>query len=749
MMRKVFGLKAMFYLNIVIVAGLIGYQIYLNFFEKDYITMHTVQLDRIEQQLQAQDKFSFAVVGNINNSVGVFERKIVPRLNQSGVDFLVSAGNATSGGGEDKYRALYGTLSHLEIPYLLTFGENEASNLGDFRFYQHFGPYFYEFSAANSQFIFLDVTTPMSFDWQLRWLEDVLKSSTAAHKFVFMGKPLLTASKEAIFDSADNYLRDTDFTIPLLTLFSQYKVDAVFSSNLAVYDRQRHGDTEYIITGGAGGLMLNNDVSFYHYVEVTVDGDQISIAEQPLDVGQNQFWRTLESLWFFIHSLFYVGYLNFILLLSAFIVIAIKLYSKVFRDRDYYPNFDIDPSPYEKQPLRVAMVTNNYLPFIGGVPISIERLQRGLSAAGNAVLIIAPDYPFQAEQQQQIDQQQPVRRIPVALSFGENKDLQVANAFSPRIHRELRQFKPDVVHLHHPFWLSYSGMLCARSLAVPVVYTYHTRLEHYAHFVPLPTRLFRNFISHLLIKHFAERCDGIIVPTYSAEEYLRMIGVKKPIFVQPTGIDYDKFQQRDEAALQRLRRQLKLADDELVYVTVSRLSQEKNIDFMLDAIAELKQREHRPFRFIIIGDGDERSRIESRINTLGLSDVVILTGAIPPEQMVNYYQLGDIFLFASKSETQGMVILEAMAAGLPVVAVRSSGIDDVVQHKSNGYKTPENIEVWLRQVERLSQQDELRQRLANQAQQFAKDYAIEHFAEDIKHIYAHVIAAKKQAKAKH
>ena len=118
--------------------------------------------------------------------------------------------------------------------------------------------------------------------------------------------------------------------------------------------------------------------------------------------------------------------------------------------------------------------------------------------------------------------------VPTLMAFGEKREFRLTNPFSARFRRCLREFKPDVIHVHHPFWLGSMGLWMGRRLKVLVIYTYHTRLEHYAHFVPLPGALFRNLISHYLIKHFSNRCQGVIVPTYSAEEYLRMIGVKTP-----------------------------------------------------------------------------------------------------------------------------------------------------------------------------------------------------------------------------
>ncbi|WP_353851004.1 metallophosphoesterase, partial [Idiomarina sp.] len=188
-MNKTKLLKVLFYLNIAVVVGLIGYKVYLNLVTSEFEAEHTEQLSDISARLEGQDSYSFAVVGNINNSVGIFERRIIPMLNDTDIDFLVSAGNAVSSGGEDKYRAIKGTLSRLDMPYLLTFGNNEYEEFGSFRFYDHYGPHFFSFTADDSRFIFLDSTGKTPWQWQLRWLTDILKADDSKHRFVFIGHP--------------------------------------------------------------------------------------------------------------------------------------------------------------------------------------------------------------------------------------------------------------------------------------------------------------------------------------------------------------------------------------------------------------------------------------------------------------------------------------------------------------------------------------------------------------------------------
>lgn len=740
-MRKPSLVRWFYYLNLIVVTLLVTYKIYLNFFEQDFVAEHAIQVERIEAAISDRNRYRFAVLGNINNSVGIFERKIIPALNSQNYDFVISAGNAVSSGGEDKYRAVYRTLSRLSMPYLLAFGPMEQSRLGGFRFYDHFGPLHFSFAAGNNRLVFLDSTGTTDFGWQLRWLEEELAASKEQNQFVFSAHPLYPVAHTGLLPPVrESYLFPGEARGQLRELIEQYNVDAVFSANLPVFNHQRHGNTNYVVTGGAGGLLINNERSYYHFVSVSVVGDEIFIEEKQLDIGQHPIWRTIESFWFFVHSLFYVGYLNFILLVSGLIVLGTWLHSRIFQDRDYYPDFDIDPDALSGRRLKVAMFSNNYLPFIGGVPISIERLRQGLLRAGHQVLVVAPKY-----RRGDTVNENGVLRLRSLLPMGKDNEFRLANIFSWKLWQSVRSFCPDVIHVHHPFWLGWAGQVLGGFLRIPVIYTYHTRLEHYAHYVPLPSPLFRNLISHSLIKRFANHCDAIIVPTTSAEDYLRIIGVKKPIFVQPTGIEYERFAHVNPSDVLAVRSTLGIGDGVPVLISVSRLSQEKNILFMLDGLKLLADRGV-DFHFLLIGEGHYRKQIQAHIQALSLDGKVTLVGAIPPDQIATYCHIADLFVFASRSETQGMVVLEAMASGLPVVVVRSSGIDDIVQQEYTGFKTAPNTNSWAQQVEALIESPELRRKLGSHASDFAQRHSIEQFTTSITRVYYYALATKTKSR---
>ena len=729
-------LSIFFYANLAVVLAIAAYRAYLYASAPDASALLVGQIDRVEARVSADRPLRFAVVGEGNNSIGVLERQIIPRLNASGLDFVVSAGNIVSGGSEDKYRALLGTLSHLDIPYLLTFGENEYQEFGSTRFYQRFGPHFYSINLPQARLVFLDATGRTPTDWQERWLRDILQPDDPTPIVVFVGHPLVPPAQETLLPPDIGAWSDPTDRARILGLLSQLGVDLVVSAGAATYSDQTQGGIRHLVTGGAGGFVVNDDKSFYHYLELDVSGGAIEVAMIRVDTAPTRFARQVEGLWFFVYSLFYVGWLHFLLIFSVFVTTGVYLYNRLFQERHYYPDYALRTPLALGRPLRVVMVSNTYLPFIGGVAISVHRLKTGLERLGHEVLVVAPAY----------DEQHPetgVVRVPTLL--GRSRLIRVANPFHRATWRAVRRFGPDVIHLHHPFWLGRAGLHWARRLKIPAIFTYHTRFEHYAHHIPVPGALFRNVLAHWLVRRFANQCDEVIVPTPVARDYVRLIGVDRPVHVQPTGVEIARFQHKDAGRVAALRSRHN-PDGRHILVTVSRLSQEKNLDFMMAAMCELKARRAPPFRLLVIGEGEERAHLTQVIGEQDLASEVSLVGAVPEEHIPDYLGLGDLFVFSSTSETQGMVVLEAMAAGLPVVAVNASGVDAFVQNHRTGVLTEEDVGAWTDAVHALLVNRTERQAMAQAALEAAGQYSVERFSADVARIYQIALGARQKSR---
>ncbi|HET8807059.1 MAG TPA: glycosyltransferase, partial [Methylophaga sp.] len=727
-------LKIVYYLNAALIVLLVGYQIYLNLSETQYASLHLSKIEAIQQTLRDNTKLQFVVVGNINNSSSIFQKQFIPRLNQSGAAFLISSGNAVSDGAEENYRSLIKMLEGLDMPWLLTYGENEDSNFGDFRFFKHFGPPFFSFSANGNHFIFLDNTGNTPYQWQMEWLSQELSRSSATNRFVFLGLPVHPQLENTPAFAADNYFTDEKIGQQLHRLFQQHQVDVVFSANLALYADQTIDGVRYVTTGGAGGVIVDDDNSYHHYVQVAVSADEISITPVKPRISQSSFQRTLNSIWSAIYTFFYVSFTRFLVVVSLLALVGLKLREIIYENRDFYTHFTIDDSKYRDKPKRIAFFTNNFFPFISGVTISIDRLARGLRERGHHVHIFAPDYPDERQSTSLCS------RVKTLFAFGNKGEFRLTNPLQTKIRKTFKQQNPDLVHVHHPFWLGSVGLWLARRHKRPVIYTYHTRLEMYSHYVPLPGALFRNVISHLLIRRFCNKCDGVIVPTYSTEEYLRLVGVKSRICVQPSGVEFDRFNNPHSLTPKALKQQHGIDSKHLVLISVSRLGREKNVKFLIDAIANLDHNTQSKIRLLIAGEGDDRHYLENRIAANRLQKTIQLIGAVSPENIPAYYQMADIFVFASKSETQGMVVLEAMSAGLPVVAIRSSGIDDVIMDGQTGFKTLDDIEKWNRKLRLLIDDEVMRASFSKQAIDFARQHDSAVVAKNIDQFYGEVLA---------
>ncbi|MDX5403222.1 MAG: glycosyltransferase [Rhodobacterales bacterium] len=718
-------ISVFFYINLAIVTAILGYKVYLYASAPDANALLLDQIERIEARSATAERVSFVVVGEANNSIGLFEREIIPRVNASDADFLVSSGNIVSGGGEDKYRALLGTLSRLRKPYLLTFGENEYTEFGSGRFYQRFGPHFYDVDLRSVRLIFLDSTGRTPTDWQERWLRDELEADRTRPVIVFLGNPLVDPVPQTLFAPDRGAWSAPPDRDRLLALLSDLGVDMAISAGAATYSDRRVGGVRHILTGGAGGFVLNDDTSFYHYLESAVGPEGIAVDVARLGTAPTALARRVEGFWFFIYSLFYVGIWNFLLIFSGFMILGVYLFNRLFRSREYYPSYDVPPPVDLGRPMRIAMFTNTYLPFIGGVPISIERLKRGLEQQGHAVRIICPSYGG-------AEADPTILRVPVLLRLGAM--FTMANPFPRGISREVAAFAPDVIHVHHPYWLGGLGLRLARRLKVPTVFSYHTRLDQFGHAVPFISILFRNVLSHWIIRRFANQCHQIIVPTPVTRDYIRLIGVTRPVHVLPTGIDLDRYDIHDAPRQEALAARLN-PDRRQLLITVARLSPEKNLPFIIRAMAQLKRLKVPPFRLVILGEGEEHARLEQLVRDLGLSEDVTLLGAVPYEEVPGYLAVADVFVYASSSETQGMVILEAMAAGLPVVAVNSSGIDAFVVHEQTGLVTTENINLWTEALQQLLQDECRRNAMESAARKVAARHSTQAFAEGVAGAY--------------
>ena len=728
--------------SILILIIIISYRVYAPRSIENFSAVNLKNIEKVKQTLKEQESFSFVVLGNIKNSITIFDKKVLSKIDSEEVDFIISTGNNVVDSGEGKYRVLYKTLSNLEVPFITAVGENEVKEEGYKNYYKYFGPFYFSFQAADSYFIFLDTTGHSPKPWQKTWLSKELKNSLLYNKcFVIMNKPPLQINVDYLLDEERKYIQDKEERDYYQSIFSEYDVTSVFSSNLEIYEKKRIDEVPYFISGGAGGTMiLDNPRSFYHYlrIDVTDEGIRYRVKGVKKELGflNPKVAKFIENVWIFLQSFMYTNYTTVLLILVIIFIVAFMFYLELRREVDYYRKFNTPDDKLQEQKLKIALFTNNYFPFIGGVPISIKRLTKGLRKLGHEVYIFAPEYP-EGEQE---DEERVIRCETLVHKERNGMELPVVNIFSNDIDEKFAELDFDIVHSHHPIWLGSKGLSLAEEYELPRVLTYHTRLEKYSHYLPdlmVFKKLFENRVAHYIIKKAANRSDAVFAPTETAKEYLRNIGVSSPIRLLATGVDFDDYQV-SETKLDELEKRYKKGD-EVLLLSVSRLSKEKNLYFLMEALKSIKERTRLNFKCLIAGDGSEKDNLEEYIIDTNLEDYVELIGTIDYHEISKYYIMADLFVFASKSETQGMVLLEAMAGATPVVAVRSSGIDDVIKDGYNGYKVPEDISKWSEKVIELIRNEDLLAAMSENAYQSAQDNSITEMAKEAVEIYQKIL----------
>jgi 1,2-diacylglycerol 3-alpha-glucosyltransferase len=358
--------------------------------------------------------------------------------------------------------------------------------------------------------------------------------------------------------------------------------------------------------------------------------------------------------------------------------------------------------------LRIALFTNNYLPFCGGVTISVETLRRGLEASGHEAWVFGPRLTG-AE-----DASVKVVRYP-SIPVATYPEFALAVPYSRRIERLVSALAFDVIHAHHPFLLGPAARRVARRIRRPLIFTYHTRYEKYAHYVPLPLRLVQAAALRISAG-FAAQADAVLAPSAVIRDELHARGVRAPIAVVPTGVDLERFRPGDREAA---RRSLGVGQGEPLVLYVGRLDREKSVDRVLGAFERVASTIPAA-RLVLVGQGTEAERLRRTAASLPVAERIRFLGLRPHDSLAECYQAADVFLFASETETQGLVLAEAAACGLPAVAVDAPGCDEVVRDGDTGILTKGDPAALAEAVIGLLLDPERRRAMARRAREVAE-----------------------------
>jgi 1,2-diacylglycerol 3-alpha-glucosyltransferase len=304
--------------------------------------------------------------------------------------------------------------------------------------------------------------------------------------------------------------------------------------------------------------------------------------------------------------------------------------------------------------LRVGFFTEIYRPVVNGVVASVDGLAEGLRGRGHEVYCFAPRMPgFEKSES-------PVFRMPSLPLPTTPYRLTLPLVSRRNVNNIIKRL--SLVHVHSPFVTGWMGLRYARRYGMPLVYTYHTQLEAYAHYVPFEPNATR-FAASQLTRTFANLVDAVVVPTPAMAARLRELGVSTRIEVVPSGIDVNRFGagQRDV----ELRARVGAGPDDRLILCVSRLAKEKNVQILLEALALAADPS---LQLVVAGDGPDRDELEELARQLGVADRCCFLGVVARDQLPDLYASSDAFVMPSTTETQGLVQAEALAAGAHVIS---------------------------------------------------------------------------------
>ncbi|HEY5755690.1 MAG TPA: glycosyltransferase [Steroidobacter sp.] len=384
--------------------------------------------------------------------------------------------------------------------------------------------------------------------------------------------------------------------------------------------------------------------------------------------------------------------------------------------------------------MRILMISDVYFPRINGVSTSIQTFRRGLHAAGHETVLIAPEYPVAYTD----GPNEHIIRVPSRYLPRDPEDRIMKQADLRSLRSELKPGDVDLVHIQTPFLAHYHGLAIAKKLGVPVIETYHTYFEEYLHhYVPLIPRSVMRFVARRFTVSQCSALDALVVPSLAMQKALEDYGVQCPMHIIPTGMEMERFASGDG---RRFRERLGIAADRPTLVHVGRIAHEKNIDFLLRMFALVVKRKP-DIMLVVAGEGPALEHCKSYVESLKLSANVRFVGYLSRDrELPDCYNAGDLFVFSSKTETQGLVLLEAMACGTPVVSTAYMGTADIVKPERGARVAPDNEEGFANLVVELLDDPARRRAMSSEARAYAATWSAGAMTTRMADLYSSLIA---------
>jgi 1,2-diacylglycerol 3-alpha-glucosyltransferase len=396
--------------------------------------------------------------------------------------------------------------------------------------------------------------------------------------------------------------------------------------------------------------------------------------------------------------------------------------------------------------MKIGFFSDTYKPQKNGVATALYFQKKTLEEEGHEVHLFIPYIP-------KILPEKNVYQL-FSITFPFQKEHRIANPFSIKYDLYLNNLKLDVIHTHTPFSLGIFGAYEAKKRKIPLIHTYHTLLTEYAYYIwdHFPEMVKKCMITEKRAKDIAiwisrfycNLCDTVIAPSTKIKKLLINFGVKKPIEIIPNGLDLRNFHPIDKKVA---REKLNLPIDAYILLFVGRLGKEKNIEFLLKVMNKLKN--YPKIYLLIVGDNPDKrvtNNLKEEAKKLNIEDRVIFTGYLDYHKVIEAYYSSDIFVFSSLTETQGLVVLEALTAGLPVIALEDEAIADFVKDEINGFLIPfktsnieESIILFSNKVIELLENHDLYKKLSENAINSAQNFSVQKINKRLLDLYNNLI----------
>lgn len=391
--------------------------------------------------------------------------------------------------------------------------------------------------------------------------------------------------------------------------------------------------------------------------------------------------------------------------------------------------------------MRIGIFTDTYPPFINGVSTSVFMLKKALEKKGHEVYVVTLNTE---NMHYKFDENNTVLRIPgVPIGI---YDYRVSGIYPIRAMNIIRKWKLDVIHSHTEFSMGTFARIISRQFNIPLVHTYHTMYEDYTHYITKGyfDKSSKKIVEYLTLFYCDKTANELIVPTKKTYDLFKQkYEVDKNIYIIPTGIEIERFyvENVDKKKVNSIKEKLKIKDGSFNIVFVGRLAKEKNVDLLLSAQKEIIKN-NKNINLIIIGDGPDMEEYKETSKKLGIDKNTFFTGKVPWEEVPLYYRIADVFATASTTETQGLTVIEAMAASVAPICIDDESFRNTVIDGLNGriFKTEDE---YIKIVLELSKDKKTLTQLQKQARLNAEVHSSKYYGESVLDVYKHAIEHKK------